>query len=173
MNLYDLAFYILALITIASAVIVVLNRNIVHSAYALLFTLLTISGLYVLLSADFIAIVQIMVYVGGVLILLLFGIMLTHEQTKVRVKSNYVYISFAIFAIGLLGGIFYNYLPFPFSDFNKLDYSKMENAVVPGKNTIKLIGNYLIQDFVFIFELLGMLLLIALVGATTIARKEK
>lgn len=173
MNLYDLAFYILAFITIASAVIVVLNRNIVHSAYALMFTLLSIAGLYVLLTADFIAVVQIMVYVGGILILLLFGIMLTHEQTKVRIKTNYIYIAFALFGIGMLAAILYNYLPIPTFDFTKVDYTKIEKAVVPGSSTIKPIGKFLVTDFVFIFELLGMLLLIALVGATTIARKEK
>ncbi len=171
MNLYSLAFYFLAFITIASAVVVVFSRNLVYAAYSLMFTLLSISGLYVLLTADFIAIVQIMVYVGGILILLLFGIMLTQEQT--RVKVNYLYIGITMLVIGLLGAVLYNYIPFVTNDFSKINYKNIPHAVVPGTSTIKQIGSSLLNQYVLIFEVLGMLLLIALVAATTIGRKEK
>ncbi|HOJ38743.1 MAG TPA: NADH-quinone oxidoreductase subunit J [Ignavibacteriales bacterium] len=173
MNLYSLAFYFLAFITIASAVVVIFSRNLVYAAYSLMFTLLSISGLYVLLTADFIAIVQIMVYVGGILILLLFGIMLTQEQTRVKVKVNYLYIGITMLVIGLLGAVLYNYIPFVTNDFSNINYKNIPNAVVPGTSTIKQIGSSLLNQYVLIFEVLGMLLLIVLVAATTIGRKEK
>ncbi|HOP49481.1 MAG TPA: NADH-quinone oxidoreductase subunit J [Ignavibacteriales bacterium] len=171
MNIYDLAFYVLAFITILSAVIVVFNRNLVYSAYSLLFTLLSISGLYVLLLADFIAIVQIVVYVGGILILLLFGIMLTQEQVKVPVKANVVYIALSMLSIGLIAAFLYKYL-FTAGNINLPNLSGQQGTFISGKSTIKYIGNELLTNYVLYFELLGMVLLIALIGATTIARKE-
>ena len=81
-------FYILALIIVVSAVIVVFNKNVIHSAFALFFTLFAVAGIFVLLRADFIAITQIMIYVGGILILLLFGVMLTSKITDLDLKSK-------------------------------------------------------------------------------------
>ncbi|MCK7520830.1 MAG: NADH-quinone oxidoreductase subunit J [Ignavibacteriales bacterium] len=88
MTLYDIVFYLFALITILSAYLVVTVRNIVYSAFSLLFTLFGIAGLYALLGADFIAIVQLMVYVGGILILMIFGVMLTNKITNVQIKTG-------------------------------------------------------------------------------------
>ncbi|HKJ82064.1 MAG TPA: NADH-quinone oxidoreductase subunit J, partial [Ignavibacteriaceae bacterium] len=83
MNIYDIIFYLFAIITLVSAFFVVTTRNIIYSAYYLLFTFFGVAGIYVLLGADFIAIVQLVVYVGGILILLLFGVMLTNKITHV------------------------------------------------------------------------------------------
>ena len=77
----NLIFWFIALMTIISASIVVLSNNLIYSAVSLLFTLLGIAGLYVFLWADFIAITQILIYVGGILVLIIFGIMLTHRIT--------------------------------------------------------------------------------------------
>ena len=91
MNVYDLIFYLFAAITILSAFFVVTTRNIVYSAYYLLFTFFGVAGIYVLLGADFIAMVQLIVYVGGILILLLFGVMLTNKITNVDIKSGTIH----------------------------------------------------------------------------------
>ena len=88
MTLYDIIFYIFALVTILSAYLVVTVRNIVYSAFSLLFTLFGIAGLYALLGADFVAIVQLIVYVGGILILMIFGVMLTNKITNVQIKTG-------------------------------------------------------------------------------------
>ena len=72
MNVYDIIFYLFAAITVLSAFFVVTNRNIVYSAFFLLFTFVGVAGIYVLLGADFVAIVQLIVYVGGILILTAF-----------------------------------------------------------------------------------------------------
>jgi len=84
MGLYDIIFYLFAIITVVSAAIVVNVKNIVHAAYSMLLTFFGVAGIYVLLGADFLAVVQIMVYVGGILILLLFGVMLTNKITNVE-----------------------------------------------------------------------------------------
>jgi NADH-quinone oxidoreductase subunit J len=73
-----LVFYLFALVTVGSAAVVVLARSLIYSAFALLFTFFGVAGLYVILGADFLAATQLLVYVGGILVLLLFGVMLTH-----------------------------------------------------------------------------------------------
>ena len=79
----NLIFWFIAILTIVSGSIVVLSNNLIYSAVSLLFTLLGIAGLYVFLWADFIAITQILIYVGGISVLIIFGIMLTHGITDV------------------------------------------------------------------------------------------
>ena len=73
----DLIFIVLAVLTVVPAIWVVFSRNIVHAGFALLFTLFGVSGLYAYMGADFIAVTQLMVYVGGVLVLVLFTVMMT------------------------------------------------------------------------------------------------
>src|SRR3990167_7471745 len=104
MTLYDIVFYLFALVTILSAYLVVTVRNIVYSAFSLLFTLFGIAGLYALLGADFLAIVQLIVYVGGILILMIFGVMLTNKITNVQIKTGVFQILPATVGIGILGG---------------------------------------------------------------------
>jgi NADH-quinone oxidoreductase subunit J len=81
-------FWIVALVTVASAATVVFSKNLIYSAVALLFTLSGVAGLYVFLWADFIAVTQILIYVGGILVLIIFGIMLTHRITNVRLSHS-------------------------------------------------------------------------------------
>ena len=105
MSVYDLMFYLFAALTLVSAFFVVTLRNIVYSAFFLLFTFFGVVGLYVLLAADFIAIVQLVVYVGGILILLLFGVMLTNKITNVQIKTGTFQLLPAIVGVGLFVGI--------------------------------------------------------------------
>ena len=88
MNLFDIIFYAFAAFTLASAALMVVSKNIIHSAVGLLFSLFGVAGIYVLLAADFLAVVQILVYVGGILILLLFGVMLTQRITSVDMRDR-------------------------------------------------------------------------------------
>lgn len=166
MNLYDLTFWFLAALTVGSAFSVVMHKNIVYSAFSLMFTLLGISGLYVLLAADFVAVVQLVVYVGGILILLLFGIMLTQNQTSVDIKTGSTNIIPASIAIGLFAALLITSL------FNGNVWANYISEMPVPNTTIYDIGAKLISDYVYIFELLGMLLLVALIAATTMARKE-
>jgi NADH-quinone oxidoreductase subunit J len=87
MDIYTIIFYIFAVITLGAACIVVFSRNIVRAAFALLFAFFGVAGIYVFLLADFIAITQLLIYVGGILVLILFGVMLTSGQTHVDANA--------------------------------------------------------------------------------------
>jgi NADH-quinone oxidoreductase subunit J len=136
----------------------------VHAAFSLLLTFCGVSGLYVLLGADFIAIVQIIVYVGGIMILLLFGVMLTNRITNVEIKSGTIQIIPAVigiaFFMALLVSIMYS-----------TDWKVVTGSQVGP--TAYALGQMIVTDYVLIFELLGILLLVALIGAASIARRDQ
>ena len=82
--MYEIVFYIFAAICLISGAVVVLSRNIAHAAFALLFTFFGVAGVYVLLGADFVGVSQLLIYVGGILVLFLFGMMLTANIDRLR-----------------------------------------------------------------------------------------
>ncbi len=164
MSLYNIFFYLFALITLASAFFVVSAKNVVHSGFYLLFTFFGVSGLYVLLGADFIAVTQIMVYIGGILILLLFGIMITNKITNIEIKSGSVNIVPAIIGVGIFSGALVSIL-------TRTNWNETKK-VIP-ETTINSLGKILITDYILVFELLAILLLVVLIGATSIARRNK
>jgi NADH:ubiquinone oxidoreductase subunit 6 (subunit J) len=90
MELTTILFYLFSVTTLGAAAVMVFSRNIVHSAFALMFTLIGVAALYVLLYADFLAATQLLVYVGGILILILFGVMLTTQGHSFSFKINTV-----------------------------------------------------------------------------------
>ena len=85
---YTFMFYLIAAVVCISAFGVVVLRSVVHAAFSLFFCLFSVAGLYVLLAADFIAAIQLIVYVGGILILLLFGILFTTDIYRIEVRSR-------------------------------------------------------------------------------------
>ncbi len=164
MSIYDFIFYLFAVVTIVSAIMVVTSDNIVRSAFYLLATFFGVSGIYVLLGADFVAVTQIMVYIGGILILLLFGVMLTSNITHVEIKKGTTKLIPSIVAIGVfLGAV---------SSIMMRTEWRTQLAELPQTTSYSL-GKLLLTDYVLIFELLGILLLIALIGAASMARREQ
>lgn len=164
MSLYDIIFYIFAILTLGSALIVVSSRNIIYSAFSLLFTFFGVAGIYVLLNADFLAVVQLIVYVGGILILIIFGVMLTNKITDVQIKSESIQIVPATIAVGIFAGILTAALV-------KTDWYTTTPATYD--QTIFEIGRQLLTTYVLPFELAGIILLIALIGSVMIARRER
>jgi len=162
MTTYDIIFYLFAAVTLLSAFFVVTNRNIVHSAFYLLFTFFGVAGIYVMLGADFVAIVQLIVYVGGILILLLFGVMLTNKITNVEIKTDSINALPASIVLGLFAGA----LGAAVLNTNW----KVVESPAPEATTAAL-GNLLINEYALIFELLGIVLLIAMIGAASMARR--
>lgn len=164
MSIYDFIFYLFAAVTVLSAFMVVTSDNIVRSAFYLLATFFGVSGLYVLLGADFVAVTQIMVYIGGILILLLFGVMLTSNITHVEIKKGMTKLVPSIIAIGVLLG----------ATVSIMMGTNWETQIseIPQTTSFDL-GKLLLTDYVLIFELLGILLLIALIGAASMARREQ
>jgi NADH-quinone oxidoreductase subunit J len=166
MNLVDIVFYFFALIIVASAAIVVLSKNIMYSAFSLLFTFFGVAGLYVLLNADFIAVTQIMVYIGGILVLIIFGVMLTTKVSGIEIKSGIT--GKAQMAIGGLATLVV--LGILISIINGTNWFKA--AGLPIDNSVENIGVALLTNYLLAFEAASVLLLIAIIGATLIARRK-
>ena len=156
-------FIILALVAVFSALYVVLTENLVRSAFALFFTLFSVAGLYALLSADFIAVVQIMVYVGGILILIIFGILLTKTVYDMKVYDKRM----SKFWAGLLVIIFAAIL---FKIIGGTQWLLKENP--PIKPMTANLGNIFLSRYILPFEIASVVLLVAVVGALFIARRE-
>ena len=88
MSVEAVVFWMLALLTVLSAAVVVLARSLIYSAFALLFTFLGVAGFYFMLGADFLAATQMLIYVGGILVLIIFAVMLTHRITDVNISNE-------------------------------------------------------------------------------------
>ena len=165
MELFSIVFYVFALLTLVSASFVVLSKNIVHSAFSLLFTFFGVAGLYVLLMADFLAITQLMIYVGGILILVIFGVMLTSRQINVDAKTGTVQTLPAVLIVAAIAGT----LVGMFWSTNWPQMGSLPETISSGKK----IGDLLLTSYVLPFEIASVILLVALIGAAMIARREK
>jgi NADH-quinone oxidoreductase subunit J len=166
--MFDIIFYILAITVLASASIVVFSRNIVYSAFALLFTFFGVAGLYVLLNADFLAITQMMVYVGGILVLILFGVMLTNKVVSVDIKTGTLQMIPATILAAAVAGILFTV--FLFTNWTVSGSPDMPPTL---KSTAPKIGEALITSHALLFEVASVVLLVAIVGAAMVARREK
>src|ERR1022692_556019 len=98
-------FYALAALTVGSAALVAFSRNIVYSTFALLGAFMGVVGIYILLAADFVAMVQLLVYVGGILVLTLFAVMLTQGIADVTVSNRAVGVVPSLITVVLAGGV--------------------------------------------------------------------
>jgi NADH-quinone oxidoreductase subunit J len=162
-------FYIIAFVMILAAIGVATLKNIFHAALLLVLTLFCVAAVYILLSAEFLAAVQVLIYVGAVSVLLIFAVMLTAQLTNYNIKQSneqslpallvsvcfIVVVIFAIVTNLKVGG-------FPLA----------ENPEIGGSNTAAL-GELLMRDFILPFEVVSVLLLAALIGAIVIAKKDK
>ena len=158
-------FYLFATIAGASALGVVLSRNIVRTAVCLLFTLVGVAGLYFLLEAEFLAAVQLVVYVGGTLILIIFGVMLTSKSpfSHFEPKSGEVVIAIAA-CIVLFAALV---MAIRSADFRpqSLDTTRKYPVVALGQ---ALLGDYLVP-----FELASIVLLVVMIGAAYLAKGRR
>jgi NADH-quinone oxidoreductase subunit J len=165
MDLFTLVFYFFALITLISAAVVVFSKNIIYSGFALLFTFFGVAGLYVLLMADFIAITQLMIYVGGILVLVLFGVMLTTRVINVDMRTGTFQTLPAVLIVAALAGTLVGV-------FWTTDW-KVAPDTAGFEKTAPKIGEMLLSSYLLPFEIASVVLLVALVGAAMIARREK
>ena len=167
-------FYVFGAITILSAAVVVLARSLIYSAFALLFTFFGVAGLYVLLGADFLAATQLLIYVGGILVLLLFGVMLTHKIYELDLRSGTTqFLPGLIVAVGLFAALAWPFgWPFGFQGlaFRAQWASGAGRAPAP---TTEGIGRLFMTAFLLPFEAASILLLVALMGAAMIVRRRK
>lgn len=171
------AFWIIAIVLVGSSLAVVLQRNIVHAALALIVVFGAAAGIYILLNAEFIAIVQVLIYAGAVTILVLFAIMLT--QHSMARNSNPVSSQWwlaALICILLGGGIIYAV------GHSVMVVGSATSSVLPagsGANggTVVRLGQLLYSPFsysyILPFEIASVVLLVAIVGAIIIGREEE
>ena len=167
MSMLDILFYLFGAVTAGGAIALVLVRNILHAALALLATLLGVAAIYVLLMADLLAVVQLMVYVGGVLVLIIFGVMLSTRTTDgaLNVEQHNRFWGLGLFIVIVAGLIFQVIMAQPhLNDITTADAINLKSTVQPA-------GITLLTTFVLPFELVSVLLLVALVGAAYIAGK--
>ena len=163
MSLGDLLFYVIAAVTVVSAGGVAFSSNIVYSAFSLMGTFMGVAGLYVFLAADFVAVIQVLIYVGGILVLMLFAVMLTHRIADVRVSNRSVGQLPSLVIIGLVGWV-----------MGSAALAANWKAVTPGtpQPTTYAIGNGFLNEYLLPFELASVVLLAALIGAIVLSRKE-
>lgn len=167
--LYTAGFYFFALMTIGSALIVVLSKNVLRSVFALLFTLFGIAGLFLFLHADFLAATQVLIYVGGVLVLLLFGIMLTQKMVEADVRTGKIQFVPTLIAMVIL----FAFLLFVIFQTPWNPVTSAAEQTQFGTGTTAGIGNLLMTEWLLPFEIASILLLAALIGAVSIARTKR
>ncbi|MGA7162207.1 MAG: NADH-quinone oxidoreductase subunit J [Bacteroidota bacterium] len=167
LQLFDIIFYFFAFVTVVSAAVVVFSRNIIHSAFSLMFTFFGVAGLYVMLNADFLAVTQVLIYVGGILVLILFGVMLTTRVINVEMKTGTMHIVPASILVALLAGTLCGI--FWITDWPAQATSTIE---VPPTTAVG-IGKALMTTYLLPFEVASVVLLVAMLGAAMIARRER
>jgi NADH-quinone oxidoreductase subunit J len=156
-------FYIISLITVGSAAAVAFSRNLLYSAFALLGVFAGVVGLYIMLSADFVAIVQLVIYIGGVLILILFAVMLTTKIGEVKISNRAMAPIAAFICIGALGGFVGKMY------WSTLWTTSQTETFAP---TTQAIGNKLLGEYLLPFEIISLLLVLVMVGAVVLGRRE-
>jgi NADH-quinone oxidoreductase subunit J len=157
-------FYVFAVITVGSAAVVVLARSLIYSAFALLFTFFGVAGLYVLLGADFLAATQLLIYVGGILVLLLFGVMLTHKIYELDLRSEVTQFWAGVI---IWVGVFVTLVAAVLRTDWKVGPGR------PPEPTTAAIGREFLGPYLLPFEAASILLLVALIGAAMIVRRRR
>jgi NAD(P)H-quinone oxidoreductase subunit 6 len=156
----DFIFYGAAAMTVGAALLVAMLPNILYAAVALLFSFAGVAGLYVLLSADFLAATQVLVYVGGILVLILFAVFLSSRISEAKIDNpTHFRLPAAVICLVLFGVLSYTAVSTPFA--------VKAGAYLP---TTAEIGELLMTRYLLPFEVASVLLLAALIGAALVSR---
>ncbi|MGH8991556.1 MAG: NADH-quinone oxidoreductase subunit J family protein [Acidimicrobiia bacterium] len=162
----NVAFWIIAAVMAAAAIAVVTVPNVVHAALSLVVVLAGVAAQYILLQAEFVGLVQVLIYIGAVIILFLFGIMLTRSPMKrnIELDNNQRLAAGAVAALILV--VLTVRL---FDSFGGIDIDLAQAAAA---NDTSAVADSIFRVYVVAFEVVSMLLLAALVGAIVLARKD-
>ncbi|MCI0750235.1 MAG: NADH-quinone oxidoreductase subunit J [Flammeovirgaceae bacterium] len=160
MNLLFIIFYAFCVLAVFSALGILLTKNLLHAALFLLVCLVSLSGVYIFSMAEWLAVTQLLIYAAGIVVLIVFGIMLTNSTSGKPLQ-----VSNARWMVGLLLGAGFCFL--------LVKTSNEINIVTPHANPTNALmqqtGKNLMSDFALPFEVAGLLLLLALVGAAVIS----
>ncbi|GAA0894175.1 NADH-quinone oxidoreductase subunit J [Fulvivirga kasyanovii] len=167
----EVMFYFFCGVAVLSALVVLFSKNILYAAFSLVATFMAVAGIYVIAGAEFVAITQIMVYVGGIVVLLIFGVMLTNKISgKAMITESRNKFSAAVVMTSLSALLIYAIFQMNFTALqgqawiDNNNYKPTENLT-----NINQLGIGLMSDYILPFEIAAVLLLVALIGAATIA----
>ncbi len=168
----NIAFTILAAVATVAAVRVVTTRNVVHAALYLVMVLASVAALYVLLAAEFVAAVQILIYVGAIVVLFLFGIMLTRAtigaESDLDNDQRWIAGVTALFLLGVLSFVLVD----AFGDDRLPSLEGMSREALTAERGTGAVGDAIFSTYLLPFEVVSVLLLAALVGAIVLARRD-
>ena len=172
MIIYTLAFYLFSSIAVLSALMVISAKNPVHSVLFLILSFVNASGLFVLLGAEFLAMILVVVYVGAVAVLFLFVVMML-DINFIKLREGFLqYLPFgALLGIVLIVELGILFLTKSFSQNNLITYSYFP-AIAEIENT-KMLGSVLYTKYFFLFQISGLILLVAMIGSITLTLRYK
>jgi NADH-quinone oxidoreductase subunit J len=159
---FHMAFWSLSAITIGSALMIIASRNLIHAVVFLILSFIGVAGLFLTLSADFLALVQILVYVGAIAVLMLFAILLTPRAARDNSETAMRYPAMLLMGLIIAAGTFVAL---------ETDWGGMRDQAI-GEQA-KIIGESLINEYVLPFEIGAVMLTAALVGAIALAREDE
>ena len=163
MSGHEIVLSLLGLMGLVAAIRLVTAKNVVHAALYLVVTLATIGGMYVVLAAEFLAFVQVLIYVGAIVVLLLFSLMLTRAPIGREALDNQQRGIAALVALGIVAGLAF----LIWDAFGDAEPFRPRSAGTAG------LGASIFSEFVLPFEVVSFLLLAALIGAVVLARKDQ
>ena len=166
MNLTQILFWVLSILAVSGAILVVVDKNPVHSILFLIVTFFAISGHYILLNAQFLAIVNIIVYAGAIMVLFLFVVMMMNLNSDSEPKRN----KYLLYGGTIAGACLLLILVAALK--KSADTQQMVQLKTGDIGLIKILGRVLFTDYVFPFEISSVLFLSAMIGAVVIAKKE-
>ncbi|MFA6233401.1 MAG: NADH-quinone oxidoreductase subunit J [Bacteroidota bacterium] len=166
-----IVFIVLAAVAVLSGIMMITRANPVNSALFLILNFISLAGIYLTLHAQFVAIIQILVYAGAIMVLVLFVIMLLNLQDETRLrdqlsKRHYASLLFAMLTLALI------VQSIGWKGANTLDAMQQQSPLAVTNGTVQHIGDVLFTSYIFPFELTSVLLLAAMLGAVVIAKKR-
>ena len=172
MYLYSITFYVFSLVAVLSALMVISARNPVHSVLFLILSFVNASGLFVLLGAEFLAMILVVVYVGAVAVLFLFVVMML-DINFVKLREGFLqYLPFgALLGIVLIIELGILFLTKSFSENSLSKF--VESPVMNEVENTKLIGQVLYTNYFYLFQISGLILLVAMVGSITLTLRDR
>jgi NADH-quinone oxidoreductase subunit J len=158
-------FFFLSALAVFSAIMTVFSRNLVHSILFLILCFFAIAGHYLLLSAEFLAIVNIIVYAGAIMVLFLFAVMLLNLNKTKKIRLTYASLFASVVSGGILLLVF-------IAAVKKQSVSTVPVNLSPDFGSIKFLGKILFNDYILPFELSSVLFLSAMIGSIILIKKE-
>lgn len=162
----QLSFWLITALVLVSGFFAAFARNIVQAAYSLFFTLIGMAGYYLLLGSDFLAVTQVIIYVGGILVLLMFGVLLTNRPLERAQRGT-----LRLYVVGSLAGAALLFAVL-FQIIMRAPW-KVAAALPAPESNLRLMGRMLYGPYLLPFEVVGLTLLLCLIGAAYLVRRKE